>query len=109
VRQYAEKNGFDWMILSAKYGLVNPEQIIEPYDYRISKVADIIRLQTTVIPNLESVIGKQYLWIIVIMGKQYRGVIDPLITKYPTYFDVITDSRGIGGLKQQVKQLINLS
>jgi hypothetical protein len=32
MRQYAEKNAEKWFILSSKYHLVRPEDIIEPYD-----------------------------------------------------------------------------
>lgn len=31
-RHYAEKKGCPWFILSAEYGLVNPECIIKPYE-----------------------------------------------------------------------------
>ena len=31
-RQYAERRGHQWMILSAKYGLVDPDRRIAPYD-----------------------------------------------------------------------------
>ena len=34
-RIYAEASGLPWAILSARYGLVMPEQVIEPYDYRL--------------------------------------------------------------------------
>lgn len=34
-RTYAEASGLPWAILSARYGLVMPEQVIEPYDYRL--------------------------------------------------------------------------
>lgn len=31
-RSYAEASGKPWLILSAEYGLVDPDQVIEPYD-----------------------------------------------------------------------------
>jgi hypothetical protein len=31
-RAYAERIGDDWRILSAKYGLLKPDEVIEPYD-----------------------------------------------------------------------------
>jgi hypothetical protein len=36
MRQYAEKNAEKWFILSSKYHLVNPEEVIEPYDITFS-------------------------------------------------------------------------
>lgn len=34
-REFAELNGADWMIASAKFGLVSPLSIIGPYDQRL--------------------------------------------------------------------------
>lgn len=30
--EYAEGTGLPWLIFSARYGLISPEQVIEPYD-----------------------------------------------------------------------------
>lgn len=35
-RELAERSGRPWMILSAKHGLLDPEQIVEPYDLALS-------------------------------------------------------------------------
>lgn len=35
-RAYAEKHGELWRILSAKYGLLDPEEVVEPYDETIA-------------------------------------------------------------------------
>lgn len=34
-RRYAEASGHQWMILSAKYGAVHPDDVIAPYDQRL--------------------------------------------------------------------------
>jgi hypothetical protein len=34
-RRFAEQSGRPWVILSALHGVVDPEQIIEPYDQRM--------------------------------------------------------------------------
>jgi len=34
-RAYAEAAGDDWMIMSAKHGLVYPDRVLEPYEYSI--------------------------------------------------------------------------
>jgi uncharacterized protein DUF6884 len=36
VKQYAEAAGSPWFILSAKYGLLEPDQIIEPYEQTLN-------------------------------------------------------------------------
>lgn len=35
-RAYAERVGDDWRIISAKYGLLHPDEVIEPYDETVS-------------------------------------------------------------------------
>lgn len=35
-RRHAEASGKPWFILSAKHGLVDPDQVLEPYDLRLS-------------------------------------------------------------------------
>jgi len=38
-RRYAESTGCPWFILSAKYGLLDPDQMIEPYEQTLNKMA----------------------------------------------------------------------
>lgn len=35
-RAYAERTGIPWFILSAKHGLVAPDEVLEPYELRLS-------------------------------------------------------------------------
>ena len=37
-RKYAETLGLPWFILSAKHGLVRPDEMLEPYDMRLSNL-----------------------------------------------------------------------
>lgn len=34
-RQYAEAAGVPWAVLSARHGVIDPDQVIEPYDFTI--------------------------------------------------------------------------
>lgn len=36
-RAYAERSGQPWFILSTKYGLIRPEQLIEDYDVSVAR------------------------------------------------------------------------
>ena len=36
-RAYAEKAGVPWFVLSAEHGLVDPDEVLAPYDLRLSK------------------------------------------------------------------------
>jgi hypothetical protein len=38
-RQYAEASGCPWFILSAKYGLVAPDQVVAPYELTLNIMA----------------------------------------------------------------------
>jgi hypothetical protein len=38
-RRYAERNADCWFILSAAYGLVGPDRVIEPYDRTLNKMS----------------------------------------------------------------------
>lgn len=38
-RSYAEGTGMPWFILSAKYGLLHPDRVIEPYDVSLADAA----------------------------------------------------------------------
>lgn len=44
-RAYAEASGRPWLIVSAQYGLLDPDRVIEPYDVKISDL-DLTRRQT---------------------------------------------------------------
>src|SRR5438445_8554727 len=35
-REYAEASGRPWLIVSAHYGIVDPDRVVEPYDVRIT-------------------------------------------------------------------------
>ena len=38
-RAYAERSGSSWLILSALYGVVEPDRVIAPYEYRLPRGA----------------------------------------------------------------------
>jgi len=42
-REYAEDSGKPWFILSAKHGLVSPDEVIEPYDVYLKTMPDAYR------------------------------------------------------------------
>jgi len=58
-RRFAEKRGTNWLILSAKYGLLRPSQLISDYDVTISSQRAItsqhLRRQWQRLPNRPAV------------------------------------------------------
>jgi Family of unknown function (DUF6884) len=64
-KTYVEKFGMPWFILSAKYGLVDPDTTIEPYDETLNNFSKaqrrvwaqrVINQMETTLPQADSVI-----------------------------------------------------
>lgn len=77
VRKYCHAMGYDYVIISAKYGLVLPTETIEGYEKSIKSNEDIKNLQMLVDSALKSLI-KDYEKIVVIAGENYRRVLQHL-------------------------------
>lgn len=105
IRKLATQNLFDLKILSGRYGLLEPDQIIEPYNQKIKTKADIIRVREMINPKITQ-IWMAYDIIIVIMGNYYREVIKPF---FDNKFYVVYDRRGIGGYKSLIVHYLKLS
>lgn len=99
IRRYAERMSYDYVIISAKYGLLFPDQIIDGYDQVIRTRGDIERLKPIVERELRKVI-KKYDKIVVIAGAKYRDV---LVGLWDDRF-VYLKSGGIGELCSIVKR-----
>lgn len=102
VKNLTELQGIDFMILSAKYGLLQGSEIIEPYDMAIKNKTDILKLQEIVIPQLVQ-IEKDYTSIILIMGKKYRAVCAP---RFSEKYKMLYDSKGIGALTSRLNKYL---
>lgn len=105
IKKLAAKNNFDMKILSGKYGLLDPARIIDPYNQKIRTKRDILDLSLKIKQKLEQTI-KDYDKIIIIMGSNYRKVLEPF---YNDKFYIIFDKRGIGGYLQLLSKYNNLS
>src|SRR5260370_33801740 len=75
-REYAEVVGGKWIILSAKYGFIQPEFRIENYNVTFNKKSSMPVSMST----LQAQIHANRLWdfdmIVVLGGKQYRTVVE---------------------------------
>lgn len=71
-RLWVEQQKLPWWILSAKLGLVNPEEVIEPYDQTLitMKKWDRMRWEAKVEKQLKSEIGTET-EIVALMGSLY--------------------------------------
>jgi len=72
-RQYVEQTGRPWFILSAKYGLVAPEQKIEPYDLTLNtmRVARRKEWADTVLRQMDKLLPATS-QVVFLAGQRYR-------------------------------------
>ena len=93
IKKLSISNNFDLKILSGKYGLLESNEVIAPYNQKIRTKKYILRIRRKMFPKMLKTI-ERYDLIIVIMGKNYRKVVEPL---FNDKFIIIYDKRGIGG------------
>jgi len=101
VRKFSELHEFDQRILSGKYGLVTMNDLVDPYDLKISTKADIKRVRDKCLYRLVE-LHKAYDTIIVILGKKYREVISPILDSKCL---VAIDKKGIFGYYTLIAKL----
>jgi hypothetical protein len=77
IKRYCKIMEFDYVIISAKYGLVLPEEMIEGYEQVLRTEDDIKSIQSIVERKLAQLLRK-YDKIIVIAGEKYRKVLHNL-------------------------------
>ncbi len=100
-RSYCESMGFDYVIISAKYGLILPDDIIGGYEKALRTKEDVKNIQSQVEERLRPLL-KDYERIVVIAGKKYREVLQDL---WDDRFMTIK-SKGYGDLCSIIKKLI---
>ena len=77
-RSYADRSGQSWFVLSAKYGLVLPDQVISPYDFTLNTMPIAGRRQwasrvlTQLRPYLSGVES-----VVFLAGQRYRQFLEP--------------------------------
>ena len=99
VRNYCETMGFDCVIISAKYGLLFPEDVIKGYEKVLQTKEDIRRIQPLVEDKLKPIL-KNYEKIVVIAGEKYREVLRNL---WDERF-IAVKSKGYGDLCSIIKK-----
>lgn len=97
-RNLCKSTNWDHRIISAKYGLVEPGETISPYERTLNSMEDAEELKSEVIPELAEILG-DFDHILVIAGKHYREVIEPL---YDNRFEIL-NSAGYPVLCKKIK------
>jgi len=101
IREYAEAMGFPYLIISAKYGLVTPDQEICGYNKVLKTRKDVESIRPGVEKALEPYIDK-FDTICLIAGDQYRSVVRNMMNKKWCYLK----ARGIGDMISIVSRAI---
>ena len=78
VRSCVESTGQRWFILSAKHGVVHPDEVIEPYDLTLNAmgIGDRRRWADRLISQLEPWLG-DHAEVRLLAGMRYREFIQP--------------------------------
>jgi hypothetical protein len=96
-RAFVEREGADWFILSAKYGLVEPDRVIAPYNQTLMdktiderkewsrKVVDRLRMRCA--PGTS---------VVILAGKKYRELLSPALAQLGWRVEVPMEGLGIG-------------
>jgi len=109
-KTYAELSGFPWLILSAKYGLLKPDTIINPnYDLTVSTKDDIQQLSLKIakqIPNfLEYSVADEVIFLG--PGAYVRALELAFEGKNTIKINHVTKGLGQGKTQKKIRDLIN--
>lgn len=113
MRKFVETYNYYWRIISAKHGLINPEDMIDSYEDESLDQFKLLHGQRTedlktkkeklrkIIEAQLRPVLKNYERIILMCGKNYRDIILPLLEEkeVTNYFE---GTKGIGEIKQKL-------
>jgi hypothetical protein len=91
----------DWCILSAKYGVVLPDQVIEPYEQALRGMTVSARVEWAlqVDADLARLFGREDVLYVVYAGVSYRGALGAMLKTAPL------EGLGIGKQLQKLRQM----
>lgn len=91
-RRYAEEHSKNWYVLSAQYGLVHNESIIEPYDKRLTR--NDVEWAKKVANKLHKQINGSA--VTILAGKDYRAYLVPELRRLGHKVYIPMEGLGIG-------------
>ncbi|MEM2111076.1 MAG: tRNA-guanine transglycosylase DpdA, partial [Candidatus Bathyarchaeia archaeon] len=98
VKAYCQAMEFDYVIISAKHGLIFPNDVIEGYEKFLKTQEDIEIIRPQIEKKLREILGN-YDKIVVIAGSKYRRTLRDL---WDNRFEIVR-SRGYGDLCKIIK------
>ena len=96
-RAYADRAGHPWFVLSAKYGLVHPCDVIVPYDLTLNTmpIGDRRQWAGKVLTQMEPHLGDAKS-IVFLAGRRYREFLEPSLRSRGLVVSVPMEGLGIG-------------
>ena len=96
-RLYVQKHCDEWFILSAKYGLLTPDDNIEPYDVTLNTMPATDRRQWAqhVLPDIHANTNVGDV-LVFLAGQKYRQYLIPLLEASGYQIEVPMQGLGIG-------------
>lgn len=104
-KRYVQSQGWNWFIISAKYGLVNPQQVIEPYEQSLNTATALERIKwseqvfNSILKALPDGGTVRFF-----AGKKYRQYLIPLLEKAGYQVEIPLQELGIGQQLQWFEQ-----
>lgn len=96
-RAYVETAGSPWFILSAEYGLVSPDAVIEPYEKTLNTMGVAARREwaASVAEQLRTEVGHADRFV-VLAGARYREFLMPVLQEIADSVEVPMEGMKIG-------------
>ena len=106
-KNFADNNQYALLIISAKYGLLKPEDKIDNYNKKIQNKREALELRSKVVPKLQKIIeNENYSRIIIVLGKLYRFIIENL---FDERFIILESRNGIFDYLKKLGELNRIS
>ena len=108
-RTYVEMAGGRWFVLSAKHGLIHPDQVVEPYNLTLNdmRVTErhrwAARVLTQLEPHLAGVNAVEFL-----AGQRYREFLEPALRQRGLAVSVPMEGLKIGEQLSWLSRRVNV-
>jgi hypothetical protein len=96
-RRYAQANHDSWLILSAKYGLLHPSEIIQPYDLNLAALArkERLLLADQVSKQFSRLVDADKTSVSSLCGENYENLLDQAGIQYRAAVLLAGDQPGV--------------
>ncbi len=104
---FSEKyKNIDLWVISGKYGLIPENEVVFPYNHKLTTKKDIHKIQTQAIFKLNSIIT-EYNAIFLILSNKYLEVIAPVLENSHIPVFRLISKNGIFDYKKNMMKLLN--